>query len=1028
MASCTRPSNGGDDGASSVLTTPPISPSQLSQLPASSMGAGDGALDFEKIHNESVLEDQARQLDFVDERTADVQEADDKTEREDLEDPRPYVDPGAEFDYYDQTEQTEHVEPQEGSDVDQPRQDATPKPPDASQKSDASQKAPESVENGRYPFPKFTDIDVFENYLENAEDMTYEELYRRTAITSSTLVAYQTEWDAIDKEIYEYEAYQKAEQKRAEEETKVMMEEERMKDDAERDEVAVKFKATLKLNGKKWQVFMAEKEDSIPDKTIRHLQNLRNPQFMAAARKKQQAAANRGKKLLNVPWPEIKKTKEDLEWERRQRGRYMDPVKFDDMKQADVYGFEYSAHIKHYGQQPMVVIARQVTSNPDPSSNPNGDDANEVSRNRTQRKVKRKVYEADATPSPEESEEDGQKKRLVKRPKIFTNGVEAPERYRGQSGTATPQVRTFASGKRVGRPPAKSKLQAVQLAQPSVTPEVTSGSEVLNAKGLNLNDSEHQELAPCQEAQLHDAAESLVNQTQTGNTAVSVVRKKHAGGRPKKIQTENLDDASHIMAPEVPKAKRRHVGGRPRKNPLPPILVEDEVEVTFGADQKPLNSKPKRRGRRVKKETILEDDLVQFGDENVLQSTEQDDGSQYTTSRPTTSDSNASASTFGSRRSARPATREKTNAREARASANRRGSNAFQGSSSLPTSNRTKRKRASSDTDPSPIVVEPILFSNPEPLNKKRKTRGKQDIENGNEALPTILQESSTVRSTKRKRGNTVNESIAVAGPFEPSRIEFAPPPKKPRRRVKVEQEKPEGEEYESNADIDEDLLDPVARETLRKQRIKQEKSRKLSENMKARWAKGGMKEAQETRKANNALKRAHKAQSLANEAAGLPPPPPPILLGTQPKSGQASTPASVVMQGPKPEGEAEFETSVETPVETPAMGSPGPDSVPTRRKRTKSKTTALLPKRPASTRARKPTRLALGLDGAGDEVEGIDEADQEFASEYDQFQALTSPRKPVLLGKRVRRSLVDLSQLMDSDNDESSTDAEDMN
>jgi hypothetical protein len=998
VASCSRPSTAeNDDDASSALTTPPASPSQLPSSPAV---ANAGAPEAEDIEKENAIEDEK-----VVEPPVNGLEIDANSESKELVEPRPYINPEVKFDYYDQTE------PQEGSDADQ-------NPPEPSKE---------------FPFPKVSEVEVFEKYLENAEDMAYDELYRRTAVVSESLVAYQAEWDAIDKEIYEHESYLKAEDKRAEEETRAMMEENRIKDDAERDEVAKKFKDQLKLNGKKWQEFIAVNEKSIPNNTIRHLQNLRNPQFMAAARKKQQTAINRGKRLLNAPWPEVKKTKEDLEWEKRQKGRYMDPVKFDDMKQADVYGFEYSAHVKHYGQQPMAVVARQVNSNSNPTSNPTGDDANandntnEASRNRASRKATRKVYEADASATPEDSEEDGKLPlKRSRKPKIFIDGVETSERSMGQSRSGTPAVRTFASGKRVGRPPAKSKLQAVQLAQPSETPEVASGSDILNADGLIGGAAlKHRELASSQEAQLHDAAESLVYQTQTDKIAAALpVKKKHAGGRPRKIRPEIIADGTQVAAPEAPQPKRKHAGGRPRKHPIP---VDAEFENVVDQEPRALKSQPKKRRGRVKKETIHDDDLIQLGEENVLQSTEQDDGSQYTstnTTRPTTSDSNATVSTFGSRRSARPATRDKTNAREARASANRRGSTAVHESSSLPASGRSKRKRASSDTDPSPIVVEPIQVADLH--TKKRRARAKQDPDDAIEALPEAVGEASIGRLNKRKRNNTINESIAVADPNLFAPINFAPPPKKRRRAIKVEEKaEPEVEDVDSDADIDEDSLDPIAREALRKKRVKKEKSRKLSKNMKERWARGGMKEAQETRKANNALKRAHKQQTLVNQAAGLPPPPPPVLYRTAPNSGQVSAPPA--HPEPKAEQEIDSEALQETPIETPATVTPTFAPVATKRKRTKSKSKPILPKRPASTRARKPSRMAMGLDGADDdeddeeeeEEEDDDDLEQQFVSEYDHFQALSSPKKPIVLGKRVRKSLVDLSQLMDSEEDE---------
>ena len=976
MASCTRPSTADDDASSgSSLSTPPASPSHLRAISIAADQRDEEPKDVEKeAHG-----DEIRQLglEVANKATLDGQEI---SSGDVVNGPCPYINPTVDFDYYDQSE------PQEGSDV-----DGNPLEP-----------------TDKFPFPRVTDVEVFEEYLKDAEDMPYDELYRRTAIVSDNLVVYQTEWDTIDKEIFEHETYLRSEEKRIEEETKATLEEDRLIEDEERDRIEDKYKDQLKLTGKKWLEFLSKLESEHPsnNNTLRHLQNLRNPQFMAAARKKKRTAENKHKHLLNAPWPELKKTKEDLEIEKRKRGRYMDQVKFDDMKQADVYGFDYSAHIKHYGQQPMAIVTRQVYSNSNPTSNPFGDDPNDASRTRTQRKQTRKVYEAEASVTPEDSETDSKLPlKRARKPKIFIDGVETLERSRGQSRSGTPAVRTFASGKRVGRPPAKSKLQAVQLAQPSETSELASGSEAqaLHSVGglIQDNDAGSRQLAPSQEAQLHDAAELLVNQTHNHQTStiLPITKPKHPGGRPRKIraETSNSSVLAEFSTTDIPPPKPRHPGGRPKKRPVPIVA---EYQVFEPNDAQALKANPKKRRRRqVKKETIPDEEL-QLGEENgVLQSTEQDDGSQYSssaTTRPTTSDSNATVSTFASRRSARTSTRDKTNAREARAATLNRRNSVLELSISAPTSNRSKRKRNSSDTDPSPIVVQPAFIPATGPTPKKRRRPAKQDSDDVIEALPENTPDLSTGQY-KRQRRDTINESIAVDGP--PARIDLAPAPKKRRRAIKQEEAlEPEVEEEDSDAGIDETLLDPIAREALRKKRVKKEKSRKLSRNMKARWASGGMKEAQETRKTNNAIKRSWKQQALANEAAGLPPPPPPILIGTAPNSAPASAPTQ----------STELEVELETPVDTPVMGTPTPAPKATTKK---SRIRTVPPKRPASTRARRPSRMAMGLDGADDED---DEIEQQFASEYDRFQALTSPKRPIVLGKRVRKSLVDLSSLMD--------------
>ena len=58
-----------------------------------------------------------------------------------------------------------------------------------------------------------------------------------------------------------------------------------------------------------------------------------------------------------------------------------------------------------------------------------------------------------------------------------------------------------------------------------------------------------------------------------------------------------------------------------------------------------------------------------------------------------------------------------------------------------------------------------------------------------------------------------------------------------------------------------------------------------------------------------------------------------------------------------------------------------------------------------------------MGMDGAADDEEEIE---RQVMSEYDHFRAITSPGTPVQLGKRARKSVMDLSMAMDTTTDES--------
>jgi hypothetical protein len=151
------------------------------------------------------------------------------------------------------------------------------------------------------------------------------------------------------------------------------------------------------------------------------------------------------------------------------------------------------------------------------------------------------------------------------------------------------------------------------------------------------------------------------------------------------------------------------------------------------------------------------------------------------------------------------------------------------------------------------------------------------------------------------------------------------------------------------------------------------------------------MAKAQETRRANLAIKKAAK-EAAAREAAAA-------LAG----ESFSAAPADQV--------------KLATPLAAAKVPSP---------KQQKSGKQKNLPEatRPASTRVRKPTRIAAGLDGVAGEFEdengneNEDELDQQFQSEYDHYQALTTAGSPVL-GKRTRKPVFDLAAIMGETSEE---------
>jgi hypothetical protein len=784
-------------------------------------------------------------------------------------------------------------------------------------------------------FPKFTPVESFENYLQNSAEMDYNVLYHKTAKVADALIAYQNEFDAVDQEIIEYEAIIKAEAKRAVEDAKEEADRILELEDLARDEVQEKYRDKLGMRQKDWQNFLKglASRRSCNVETLKHLNNLRNPQFVEAAKKRRNRTAPRAaKKLQDEPVPEYKLTKEEHDFEKRKLGRLLDPIKFEDQKMADVYGFEYSSHPSHHGNQPLEKMVRQTQKFQRKIRDVNGSSENTIGspqtgRLRVQRTKSKRLYDVDDSGTSEGEEEMPVKR--ARRPKIFEDGAPANPISNAQNlGLIPAAKRTFPSGKRVGRPPkaySQSKLQAVQTVQES--PDIPA-----EIHGEQFRDNAAQP-GP------------------SGIVEVPVVKRKHPGGRPRKNPAR-----AETTPMETPRPKNK--GGRPRNYPVQETTPQDgTVRVSTS------KAEPSSTGN-----------MVQLGDaDDVIQSTEVDEasrGNSPVTSRPSTSSSSESASSFAARRSARASTRTKTITRELRA---RSADEYTMGqvdnpSSSSSSSSRDKRKRGTADTEPSPIVVDaPVQFDEPAP--KRRRTKTSKAEGDGLEDLA-----SQMGPKRKRKRAATQGESVA-------------------KKAKKSMRDSADGEDDEE----DEDPLSPLARKEIGK-KVQSEKSKKLSISTKARWASGGMQKAQETRRANLAIKKAAKEAATAAAAAAA------AAAAVTPVTATAATAAT-------PETSNAFPAQLTTPVPSAAE----PESGLPKQQRAQRQRSPVDGGRPPSTRVKRPTRIAAGLDGIIDDYD--DELDG-FPSEYDRYQALTSASSPGL-GKRVRRPLVDLSAMMGETSDE---------
>jgi hypothetical protein len=783
-------------------------------------------------------------------------------------------------------------------------------------------------------FAKFTPIEDFEKYLQNPGDMSYEELYQRTADVAEILLSYQEEYDTIDQEIFEYETIVKAEARRAVEDAKEEADRILDLEDRARDVLQEKYHDQLLLGSKDWQAFLkslSARRSTAPE-TLKHLNNLRNPAFMEAAKKRRSRTAPKSAKKLNdEPVPEYKLTKEEQDFEKRKMGRIMDPVKFDDMKQADAYAFEYSSHPTHTGNQPLDKIVRQPQKLQRKHGDSNGTSENAQGsasgRLRAQRTKTKRLYDVDDSATSEGEDEVPLKR--ARRPKVFNDGPTASPRASPQNVGIIPAAkRTFPSGKRVGRPPkaySQSKLQAVQTAQ-----------ELPDAAG---------EVKPALIANSGQLPEA-------GQPDITPVKRKHPGGRPKKVVA-----STEGAGVETPKPKNK--GGRPRKN----RPQDDTLTVST-----------------VKEENDAAATTIQLGDaDDVMQSTEVEDaspGNSPADSRPTTSSSSDTVSSFGgARRSARASTRTKTLNREHSLRSDDMPPHADNFVPSSGSSSKEKRKRGTADTEPSPIVVEaPVQYDEPAP--KRRRTKAPK---------AELAGEYAGEMGSKRKRKSTAGHDDAVVI-------------KKP-KKTNI----PSAEQGE---DTNSELLSPLARKEMAAKKVQSEKSKKLSISTKARWASGGMAKAQETRRANLAIKKAAKEAAAAAAAAEA--------------ANAGSSSSNLVAIQPAPSTLSIVTSTPAAPVSAPAPIAPAPQHhepiLPKQQKPPKPTTPPTEGGRAPSTRVKRPTRIAAGLDGVVDDYDGDEDGD--FPSEYDRYQALTSASSPGL-GKRVRKSLVDLSAMMGETSDE---------
>ncbi|KAG9232928.1 hypothetical protein BJ875DRAFT_497046 [Amylocarpus encephaloides] len=532
VASCTRPSTADDDSekgnnSDRSLTPPPDSPSILILKIGKKLAAEipiDNSLQLPSgAANETLAKDVSATIESDDEVNNKVIHAYDPTD----------------VDYYDKVDDREgSVATRQNSEEAHPKASSTGNPDGSSEEKSVEAKV-------RFPFRKFTSIDTFEDFMANLEDASYENLYHRAEQVANVLVDYQKEWDNIEKEIYIHESYVKAQARKMAEAAKIAEEEKAKVEDVKYLELAQIHKVQLKLSRNEWEQFLENDFDSKDPKqmdVVERLRNLRQPHTLSAIHKRQKAREPEPRvSLVDRPLLQDRVTKEEIALDKRKRGRLIEHITFEDMKQADAYGFNYSAQAHHVGNQPQPTYNGKLKARGDADEG----------RSRSQRNKAQKSYDTEKSLTPETENDELPAKRMRK-PRITLDiGLETQPRGRvtpySRGGTPSlPAPRTFPSGKRVGRPPRESKLKDFQVPPLSASPALENGGGP-------------RKLAPREEEQLHDAAESLINRTRRP-------------GHPANGELDYLESPSAEQS--RPTSSSSAEGSRKRKRVPPPIEAD----------------------------------------------------------------------------------------------------------------------------------------------------------------------------------------------------------------------------------------------------------------------------------------------------------------------------------------------------------------------------------------------------------------------------------------------------------------------
>ncbi|OWO98429.1 hypothetical protein B2J93_6337 [Marssonina coronariae] len=556
-------------------------------------------------------------------------------------------------------------------------------------------------------FKKLVPIETFEELLVNPADMPYEQLYHRTQLAAKALLELQTEYDICEKQTADFESAKKYTAKIAADAKKEEDEKAAAATDAELLRLHALYREELKMSFRDFNTWVTREEKKsnrnvVPASHWEFMRQIKNPEVMGKVNKRRRAAEKEAAKpvilLEDTPLPALRRGDEDV---RRKRNLFQDPVVFEDRKTADIYMADYSKHRDAIGYQ-VFKDRRAIVITEDKDEN-----------SRPKRSRGKRAYDTEQTSTPGGSEDEetplGKRRRTVR---VVQDLPTSPAR-RNKTATreGSPHIATFKSGKRIGRPPKskgeaataspkpkKSKLQQSHLPPVSEPAESEESDDELASEHQDIKESDGED----QVKKLHEKLESL-QQKQHEQPANG---EEEADGKSRLSSDEQRKPTSLV---EPPSRKRGARG----------------VERSRAG----LSGRGGRSGRS--NEAVAQESHGQLDDENeIIQSTEQDDESRSDSSAGSRPSSSSSALT----------------------AAHDEGAANFQPITTTTKVTAGKRKRAAvAKNVPAPVkpavpVGESPAVKSPaakSPVTTRRKTGKKQEVKSGDNEDHLVTPEPS---------------------------------------------------------------------------------------------------------------------------------------------------------------------------------------------------------------------------------------------------------------------------------------------